>query len=253
MGGGALNVLDLFSGIGGFSLGLERAGMRTVAFCEIDPHAQAVLRNHWRNIPVHDDVRTLTREWLAGRGVSAVDLICGGFPCQDASVANIDGKGAEGDRTGLYREIIRLADEFGCLTVMENVTNLLDRGFGDVLGALAKIGFDAEWECISARDVGADHERDRLWIVAYPGSERRQGFEPYHGVLGRAKAALAQHGDAAFGEWRSLVGGQRVLRSVDGLSVAMERRRLHGLGNAVTPVIPEIIGRAILEAEGVKP
>ena len=236
-----LRVLDLFSGIGGFSLGLERTGgFETVAFCEIDPFCQRVLRKHWPHVPIYDDVRTLA-------GVEC-DLICGGFPCQDASVANVVGLGTDGDRTGLYTEPVRLAGELGCLLLMENVPGLLVRGFGDVLRAVAEIGFDAEWECISAREAGADHERERLWIMAYPGRERRQGFEHYHGLLGRARAALPEYDDGAFGAWRSLVDGQYPLRSGDGLSVAMERRRLHGTGNAVVPQIPEIIGRAILQA-----
>lgn len=140
------------------------------------------------------------------------------------------------------------ARDMGCGLLMENVTGLLDRGFGDVLGALAESGFDAIWRAIPARHAGADHQRERLWIVAYPSGARWKGFEPDHGLLERAAQALAQHGDTAFGEWRALVSGQHVLRNVDGLSVAMERRRLHAVGNAVTPYIPEAIGRAILES-----
>lgn len=229
------------------SLGLERAGMRTVALCENNRWCYPVLAAGWSGVPIYPDVRELTADRLRSDGI-AVDFIAGGFPCQDASVANIDGAGTDGARTGLYSEAVRLAGELGAGLLMENVTGLFDRGFGDVLGALAKIRFDAEWDCISARDAGADHERNRVWIMAYPRGSRWEGFIPHDGILGRAKAALAQHGNAAFGEWRSLVARQSILRGVDGLSVAMERRRLHGIGNAVSPYIPEAIGREIMKA-----
>lgn len=243
-----LKVLDLFSGIGGFSLGLERTGgFETVAFCEIDPRASAVLKAHWPSVPVYPDVTQLTIAEVRQHG--AVNVICGGFPCQDASVANIGGIGSQGERTGLFKEIIRLAREAGDDVhglIMENVPNLLNRGFGDVLSALAEIGFDAEWECISARQLGADHERDRLWILAYPQRTGREGSQPFRGALGRAAAALPQYGHAFAGARRSLAGGFSGLRVSDGLSVGMERSRLHGLGNAVIPQIPELIGNAIL-------
>lgn len=238
-----LKVLDLFSGIGGFSLGLERTGgFETVAFCEIDPHNRSILAQHWPTVPIFNDVTQLTAEQIGH-----ADFICGGFPCQDASIANIGGAGAAGARTGLFREIVRLAWQLECRAIlMENVPNLLNRGFGDILGALAEIGFDAEWECISARDMGACHERERLWIMAYPQCTGREGFEPLHGILGRAKASLAKHGNAPLGGWSEMVARQRGIRIGDGVSVGMERRRLFGLGNAVIPDIPELIGRTIL-------
>src|SRR5512139_4315940 len=104
-----MRVLDLFSGIGGFSLGLERAGMRTVAFCEIEPFCRAVLRKHWPNVPIYEDVRSLAAERLAADGIS-VDVICGGFPCQDISRANgVWGErlGLDGARSGLWSEFAR--------------------------------------------------------------------------------------------------------------------------------------------------
>lgn len=240
-----LRVLSLFAGIGGFDLGLERTGgFETVAFCEIDPFCRKVLAKHWPNIRCFDDVTK-----LRGDDAGAVDGICGGFPCQDASIANVDGRGSSGPRTGLFVEIIRLARELGVrFILMENVTNLLNRGFGDVLGGLAEIGFDAEWECISARELGFDHERDRLFILAYPQRQGREGFEPLRGTLGRAKAALTEPRHEALRARRALVGRERILRNGDGLSVGMERRRLHGLGNAIVPQIPEIIGNAILDS-----
>src|SRR4051794_38144778 len=102
-----MNVLDLFSGIGGFSLGLERAGMRTVAFCEIDPKCREVLAKHWPGVPCYPDIRTVTGPDLAADGVGPIDVICGGFPCQDISLAG-KGAGIEGERSGLWSDYARV-------------------------------------------------------------------------------------------------------------------------------------------------
>ena len=162
-----MNVLDLFSGIGGFSFGLQRAGMRTVAFCEIDQYCRRVLAKHWPGVPCYPDVRELTAERLVADGIS-VDLVCGGFPCQDISLAG-PGFGLAGARSGLWREFARLIRELEPRYVLlENVAALLARGLGEILGELATLGYDAEWHCIPASYVGALHRRDRVWIVAYP-------------------------------------------------------------------------------------
>src|SRR5512139_2412547 len=105
-----LRVLDLFSGIGGFSLGLERAGMRTVAFCEIDPFCRRVLAKHWPDVPCYDDVRTVTADRLRTDGIGPIDAICGGFPCQDISLAG-KGAGLDGKRSGLWFEYARIIGE----------------------------------------------------------------------------------------------------------------------------------------------
>jgi DNA (cytosine-5)-methyltransferase 1 len=166
-----LRVLDLFSGIGGFSLGLERTGgFETVAFCEIEPFPRKVLAKHWPGVPCYDDVRTLTAERLAADGI-AVDVICGGFPCQDISTAG-NGAGLAGARSGLWSEIARLVGELRpSYVIVENVAALLGRGLGAVLGDLAAIGYDAEWHCIPASHVGAPHRRDRIWIMAHPAND----------------------------------------------------------------------------------
>ena len=243
-----LRVLDLFSGFGGFSLGLEATGgFQTVAMCEISRDCRPVLEHHFPRAARFRAVQYLNRGKL--ENFLPIDLVTAGFPCQDASQANTTGLGTKGARTGLFEQAVRIAGELRCGLLMENVPGLLVRGFGDVLRALAEIGFDAEWECISARDAGADHERERLWIMAYPGGEGRKGFEHYHGVLSRARASLPEHGDETFRVWRALVSGEPVVRGRDGVSVAMERRRLHGIGNAICPQIAQAIGNAILEAE----
>jgi DNA (cytosine-5)-methyltransferase 1 len=169
-----LRVLDLFSGIGGFSIGLERAGMTTVAFCEIDKKAQIVLKKHWPDVPVFEDVSTLTKGLLDERGIT-VDVICGGFPCQDISYAGA-GAGIEGERSGLWSEYARLIGELRPqFVIVENVSALLSRGLDRVLGDLAQIGYDAEWHCIPASTVGAPHRRDRIWIMAYPSIVQQHG------------------------------------------------------------------------------
>jgi len=178
---GKLRVLDLFSGIGGFSLGLERTGgFETVAFCEIEAFPHKVLAKHWPNVPCYDDVRTLTAERLAADGI-AVDIICGGFPCQDLSTSG-SGLGLDGERSGLWREYFRLVCEIRPqFIIVENSPELLDGWLGQILGPLAKVGYDAEWECIPASAVGAPHRRDRIWIIAYPtsfGLPRQGGCMP---------------------------------------------------------------------------
>ena len=160
--------LDLFSGIGGFALAARRVGWRTVGFCEIEPFACKVLAKHWPGVPIHDDIRTLDTNGIAA------DIITGGFPCQDISIAG-SGAGIEGSRSGLWSELCRVIGEIRpSIAVMENVAALLGRGLERVLRDLAEIGFNAEWHCVPASAIGAPHRRDRIWIVAYPSRERRQ-------------------------------------------------------------------------------
>jgi DNA (cytosine-5)-methyltransferase 1 len=158
-----LTIGSLFSGIGGLELGLERAGLGPVLWqVECDDYATRVLERHWPDATRHRDVRGVGRHNL-----SRVDLICGGFPCQDVSNA---GKraGLAGHRSGLWSEFARIVRELRPRYVLvENVAALLGRGMGDVLGDLAACGYDAEWDCIPAAAVGAPHRRDRLFIVAY--------------------------------------------------------------------------------------
>lgn len=165
---GNMNVLDLFSGIGGFSLGLERAGMRTVAFCEVDPFCRRVLEKHWPTVPCHDDITR--REFEAGEA----DIVVGGFPCQDVSLAGRRA-GITGERSGLYREFVRaLRLVRPRHAIVENVAALLSDGLDLILGDMAESGFNAEWDCVPACAIGAPHERDRVWIVAHADEQRRE-------------------------------------------------------------------------------
>lgn len=256
-----MNVLDLFSGIGGFSLGLERAGMRTVAFCEIDPFCRAVLAKHWPNVPIYDDVRTLNADQLT----NPIDVICGGFPCQDISSAGNREGIKEGTRSGLWIEFARIV---GCLrprfVIVENVAALLERGLGRVLGDLAAIGYDSEWHSIDGFYVGVPQYRPRVWIVAYPtqtSSEPVFHKNPKHVECYRAwlygqssnnadsfnkncgACSLSLLGNI---EWAAIPNRERS-RNNERLSVGLDRYR--SLGNSVIPQIPEIIGRAIMQME----
>lgn len=166
-----LNALDLFSGIGGFSLGFERAGSRTIGFCEIEPSCQRVLAKHWPDAPIISDIRNFNADSLP----NSVDIICGGFPCQDISVAGKKA-GITGSRSGLWKEYARLINELKPrYAIIENVANLRSSGLVTVLTDLWQIGYDAEWHCIPASALGAPHRRDRIWIIAYPNRERCNG------------------------------------------------------------------------------
>lgn len=162
-GEGMLTVGSLFSGIGGLDLGLERAGMKVIWQSEIDDYACKVLKKHWPNVPNLGDITEV--DWTE---VKRPDVICGGFPCQDISIAG-KGVGIHGKRSGLWFEMQKaisiLRPRFA---ILENVANLTHRGMGEVLGSLSEIGYDAEWNIISAQYVGANHRRDRIFIVAYP-------------------------------------------------------------------------------------
>ncbi len=160
-----MNVLDLFSGIGGFSLGLERAGMRTVAFCEIEPFCRAVLAKHWPGVPCYDDVRTLTAARLAADGIGAVDVICGGYPCQPFSHAGK--QRGEQDPRHLWPEMRRLVGEVRpAWVVAENVVGHVTLGLDQVLADLEADGYAGRAIVVPAAAVDAPHIRQRVWIVA---------------------------------------------------------------------------------------
>lgn len=236
-----LSVLSLFAGIGGFDLGLERTGgFETVAFCEIDPFCRRVLAKHWPGVPCHHGVST-----LRGSDVGPIDVITGGFPCQDISPAGTKA-GLSGERSGLWREFARLIGELRPrFVIVENSAALLDRGMGDVLGDLAALGFDAEWHCIPASALGAPHIRDRVWIVAYANEGGRRA--PWAGEMEAAPAdclitsrELSEARSRA-PDWpnRSDIPG-----IADGLPDIVDRGA--SIGNSLLPQIPELIGNAIL-------
>ncbi len=231
-----LRVLDLFSGIGGFSLGLERTGgFETVAFCEIEPKAVARLRVRYPGVTIYDDVRSLTKDSLPG----GVDVVCGGFPCQDIST---DGTraGLAGERSGLWFEMARIIGEFRpTFVIVENVAELLANGFDAVLSSLAALGYNAEWDSIPASAIGAPHPRDRVWIIAYP--KEKPGLHEFD-AWKTAKRLLDHPTPWQAHPWNE--ADAAVCRVDDGFPDRVDRTEL--LGNAVLPQIPELIGRAIL-------
>jgi len=234
---------SLFSGIGGLELGLERAGVgQTVWQCECDDYALAVLAKHWPHAQRFRDVRAMDES------TPPVDVICGGFPCQDISYAG-RGDGIDGARSGLWREFARIIRTLRPrFVVVENVPALLARGLGRVLGDLAECGFDAEWDCLSASAVGAHHCRDRLWIVAYSasigvgkGGFASRGNEPAQPVSSR---------DFPVGDWRKAYAE----RSRSGHGIPGQIHRGRALGNAVVPACAEVVGRRLMQiAESLAP
>ena len=281
-----MKVLDLFSGIGGFSLGLERAGMETVAFCEIEEYPRKVLAKHWPDVPIYTDVRELSYERLQSDGITGINVITGGFPCQDISVAGNQKGIGEGTRSGLWSECARLLGEIRPdYAIFENVTALLSgdngRWFQRVLFDISEVGYDAEWHCISASELGAHHHRDRVWIIAHPNStdsrNEREAMGCRNELVGRRETITNNNGKQGnvpntlrerlqgrekygiFGKggerWHKLTTGQfcsfgdisqvepTICRGSDG--IPDYAHRLKGLGNAVVPQIPQLIGEAI--------
>ena len=238
--------------------------METVAFCEIDPFCREVLKKHWPAVPIYEDIRE-----LKGDEIEA-DIICGGFPCQDISVANTGGKGLEGERSGLWGEYKRIIGEAKPdYAIIENVANLRRRGLVTVLRDLGEIGYDAEWHIISASSVGLPHSRERIWIIAYPRCREPQqrralqskcadisikkGEAPLHDQISRHgilptfitdnPTKLHRKGAGLCVKWPTEFP---ICEPNDGIPNHMV---LKALGNAVVPQIPEIIGRAIIDFE----
>ena len=291
-----MKLLDTFAGIGGFSLGLEAAGMETVAFCEIEDYPRKVLAKNWPGIPIAKDVTKLNYkdEVLYDDGQEIyrgpIDVISGGFPCQDISVAGNQAGIEEGTRSGLWSECARLLREIQPkYAIYENVTALLsgDSGgwFQRVLSDISEVGYDAEWHCIPASELGAHHHRDRVWIIAYANCaisrHERKEMVRENELMGRGDAKPNNYGIKEYvantksqriqglrsgGEQKSFPHEKPLLsmrpsegkrqsnweiepdvdRVVDG--IPNRSHRLKGLGNAVVPQIPELIGRAIMES-----
>jgi DNA (cytosine-5)-methyltransferase 1 len=263
-----MKVLDLFSGIGGFSIGLEKAGFETVAFCEIEDYPRAVLRKHWPDTPIYRDIKKLTAEQLRADRIFP-DVICGGYPCQPFSVA---GKQlAEQDERHLFPEVLRLVQSIRprwC--IFENVSGHVKLGFDQVASSLEDEGYSVWPFIIPACAVDAPHRRDRLWIVAH--TRNKPGWDSFQRGAGAGSTPEAMANTDSFGlqgcaqEQISRVGNiqeqsqgsgtnfgdgwpveSRVGRVANG--IPNRAHRIKTLGNAVVPQIPEIIGQTIMRYE----
>lgn len=256
-----LSHLDLFSGIGGFSLAAQWVGsIETKQFVEIDLWCQQLISQNFSGIPIHDDITTFTSQ------PGQFDLFTAGFPCQDIS-ANGHQKGImEGTRSGLFFEIVRLIRE--CrprYVLLENVAALLSsnggRDMGTVLWKLSQIGYDAEWQVISAGSLGASHIRERLWLIAYPNGfgSRSDKWEGCKGLQGwdSTSAKRRKGKELPSGSQRNELFRAPRLGDIpklpgrnDGLPGGVDvAKRLKSLGNSIVPQCAEIPLRRILEIE----
>lgn len=227
-----LTVLDLFSGIGGFSLGLERTGFfKTVAFCEIEPFCRKVLAKHWPDVPCHEDITK-----LRGTDIGHVDVVCGGFPCQNLSAAG-KREGLSGEKSSLWSEFRRIVgDTRPRVVIVENVAHTWRRWVPTVRSDLHALGRPSVCVQLRASDFGAPHERARCFVVANPDSELLRKFE------GRWRRKGREDADELAKSW-----DYRPVRlgAPNGVSGGAHRRR--ALGNAVIPQAVELLGNAVAE------
>lgn len=245
-----MNHLDLFSGIGGFALGLNRAGFNTVAFCEVDPFCRAVLKKHWPDTPIIEDVRN-AEDFDA---VGDVDIITGGYPCQPWSGAGLK-RGKDDDRH-LWPEMLEVIRRKRPTWVLgENVANHVSMGLDEVLFDLERESYQARAFVIPACAINSPQRRDRCWILAHAESGRgRGGDSEEYRANQRIVFEEERQGSEVWGEvercgllrrWEEI---ESPVRGVDyGLSDWVDR--VKSLGNAVVPQIPEIIGSAIMKIE----
>lgn len=247
---GPLTFGSLFAGIGGFDLGFERAGMECRWQVENQTARQKLLSLRWPHAGRWDDVSTFpptpASDWT-------VDVLCGGFPCQDISLCG-DGAGIDGERSGLWGQYARIVRTLRPrYVVVENVTALASRGLDRVLGDLAACGFDAEWDCLPASAFGAYHERDRIFVVAYPTRvdgrphdllEAGLDWGPSLQSRRLSGMAVASAGQRQNTRLRCEPGLDRLVRRVPG---ALDR--LEGVGNSVYPAVAEWIGRRLIECQ----
>jgi DNA (cytosine-5)-methyltransferase 1 len=239
-----LNVLGLFSGIGGLELGLERAGMTAVGQVEIDLYRRRVLAKHWPEVPRHDDVRTAV-EWWRGTDRPPVHVVAGGFPCQPFSVSGAQlGTGDERWGWPWFATVVReLRPEY---VLVENVPTLAadSAAFGSLLGDLAELGFDADWSVLPACAMGAPHTRERLFLVAYAPRKLRPTWmaeeQCPHAAAQIWPCALGEHPWGRPGVWLEAA------RSPDRMADGPTHRMVAAGGDAVVPQVAECVGRMII-------
>jgi len=270
----SVKIGSLFAGIGGFELGLERAipGAETIWQVEQDAFCQSILKKHWPHAQIFDDVCA-----VGAHNLPPVDILCGGFPCQDISLAG-KGEGLNGKKSGLWFEMRRIISELRpSIIILENVAAITFRGLPTVLGELSKLGYDAEWCIISARDFGAPHLRKRWFCVAYANSERpnkakygwtTQAHNIQSNILNGRQTQQIPNTDGTFSKraklserkkkaykntsksisqtWRKGYSGAKICRVDDGVSRKLDKARLKALGNAIVPQCSQWIGEQVL-------
>ena len=240
-----LRLLDVFSGIGGFSYAAERivGGFKTVAFVECEPFCQKILNKHWPHVLIFDDIKTYSAEPYSA------DIITAGFPCQDISVAGKQAGIKQGTRSGLFYELMRVIRQVRPkYIVLENVAAITTNGLDIVLGALAEAGYDTEWSCIRASDMGGCHRRDRWWLVAYTNSTGTQGLRPERQLRETCEEVTPKWRpgpELLSPAWRSYLSQPLLHRGDDGLSNRVDR--LKSLGNSVVPQVATIPLQRVLE------
>ena len=244
-----IRIGSCFSGIGGFELGLERAisGAKTVWQIEQNKFCQKVLAKHWPNAVIYDDIKTINTGEL-----EKVDILCGGFPCQDLSYAG-NRKGLyDGKKSSLWFDMLKIISDLQPRVVcLENVSGIFTLGIGTVLGGLAKIGYNSEWQVIRASDFGAPHQRKRWFAVAYPIGTNSQ-FKPVQSVsMEQNKRPKRQSHEIhelheRGGYFTGFPSVSPVCRRDDGIPYRVDRIR--ALGNAIVPQCSEYIGKLILKS-----
>lgn len=244
--GAVVKLGSLFSGIGGFELGLERSipGLKTIWQVENNKFCRKILKKHWPNSILFDDVKTVGKHNLP-----VPDMLCAGWPCQDLSVAGYQG-GIYAKRSGLWWESFRIIGELRPrIVVLENVANLFSLGIREVLGSLASIGYDSEWTIIPAGGpggVGAPHLRKRVFIVSYTmQGEILQQQESDGG--GNSSSISSRHGAGKGASYWETNNAPSLICGVDhGIPNRLERCKV--LGNSIVPQCSEWIGKQILKS-----
>jgi DNA (cytosine-5)-methyltransferase 1 len=234
---------SLFTGIGGFDLGFEKQGIETLWQVEILPFCLQVLAKNFPNAERFTDVKEVGKNNL-----KFVDVITGGFPCQDISQAGLQAGIKTGTRSGLWFEYKRIIDEMRPqFVVIENVSRLIKNGLQQVLTDLTEIGYDAEWTCIRASDVGAPHRRERVWIVAYPNTRGWDAtfFDPSRVCTVSTPWLWESFRTTDRKVW--LETECKLHGNVDGVSKQLDTDRVASCGNSIVPQIAELIGYRIKE------
>lgn len=231
-----MKALSLFSGIGGIDLACEWAGIETVAFCEREPFCQKVLRKHWPDIPIYEDVCTLTKERLEADGIrtGAIGIVSAGYPCQPFSLAG-EREGKEDDRF-LWPEVSRILQEIKPdWFVGENVAGHVSLGLDDVLDDLDNLGYTSQPFIIPAGAVDAQHERERVFVLSYTNSQRLQGGEITRSSSEMWSRTIQQFQGLLPASTRPKVSASDFGRATYGISRRMDEHRIKSLGNAVMP------------------